>query len=129
VFDASVARAGERTTFQLDNGPGFSFGDNELGPEVRQAIGAQRKIVIGVRPHRVALGGEGAEMAQVVSNQWLGDQSHVALAVAGKLLVAVSHVRVRASVGESIPYGLRAQDLHLFDPTTTAALAHGTRTS
>jgi hypothetical protein len=49
------------------------------------------------------------------------------MAVAGKLLVAVSHVRVRAAVGESVPYGLRAQDLHIFDPATTVALAHGVR--
>jgi multiple sugar transport system ATP-binding protein len=127
VFDAAVVRTDDRTTFELDHGPSFDFGDNELGPEVRQAIGNRRKIVIGVRPHRVALGGGCGETARVVSNQWLGDQSHVAMAVAGKLMVAVSHVRVRATIGESVPYGVRAQDLHLFDPETTLALAHGVR--
>jgi len=49
------------------------------------------------------------------------------MAVAGKLLVAVSHARVKAVVGESVPYGLRAQDLHIFDSETTLALAHGAR--
>jgi multiple sugar transport system ATP-binding protein len=126
VFDASVVRTGDRTTFALDNGPSFGFGSNELGPEVREAIGNRNKVVIGVRPHRVALG-DGSETARVVSNQWLGDQSHVAMAVAGKLLVAVSHARVRAAIGETIAYGLRAQDLHIFDPATTVALAHGVR--
>ena len=120
-------RTDDRTTFELDHAPRFGFGDNELGPEVRQAIGNRRRIVIGVRPHRVALGGGCGEGARVVSNQWLGDQSHVAMAVAGKLMVAVSHVRVKATVGESVPYGVRAQDLHLFDPETTLALAHGVR--
>jgi multiple sugar transport system ATP-binding protein len=62
-----------------------------------------------------------------VSNQWLGDQSHLAMAVAGKLLVAVSHTRVRAVIGERVSFGLRAQDLHIFDPITTVALAHGVR--
>jgi len=127
VFDTSVTRTGDQTMFQLDNGPSFGFGDNELGPEVRQTIGSRRKVVIGVRPHRVVLGGGCGETARVVSNQWLGDQSHVAMAVAGKLLVAVSHARVRAAIGESVPYGLRAQDLHIFDPDTTVALAHGAR--
>jgi multiple sugar transport system ATP-binding protein len=127
VFDASVTRTDDRTTFQFDNGPGFGFGDNELGQEVREAIGDRRKVVIGVRPHRVVLGGGCGETARIVSNQWLGDQSHVAMAVAGKLLVAVSHARVKASIGESVPYGLRAQDLHLFDSETTLALAHGAR--
>jgi multiple sugar transport system ATP-binding protein len=127
VFDASVTRTDDRTTFQFDNGPSFGFGDNELGQEVREAIGDRRKVVIGVRPHRVVLGGGCGETARIVSNQWLGDQSHVAMAVAGKLLVAVSHARVKASIGESVPYGLRAQDLHLFDSETTLALAHGAR--
>ena len=127
VFDASVIRSDGRTTFELDNGPSFGFGDNELGPEVRQAIGSRRKVVIGIRPHRVVLGNGSAETARVVSNQWLGDQSHIAMAVAGKLLVAVSHARVRAAIGESVPYGVRAQDLHIFDSDTTAALAHGVR--
>jgi len=127
VFDASVVRDDGRTMFELDNGPSFGFGDNELGPEVRQAIGKRRRVVIGVRPHRVVLGNGSAETARVVSNQWLGDQSHVAMAVAGKLLVAVSHARVRAAIGESVPYGVRAQDLHIFDVDTTVALAHGAR--
>jgi multiple sugar transport system ATP-binding protein len=127
VFDAAVVHNDDRTAFQLDNGPSFGFGDNELGPEVREAIGHRRKVVIGIRPHRVALGGGCGETARVISNQWLGDQSHVAMAVAGKLLVAVSHVRVRAAIGESVPYGVRAQDLHIFDPDTTVALAHGVR--
>jgi multiple sugar transport system ATP-binding protein len=125
VFDASVVRTDDQTTFKLDSGPDLSFGNNELGPEVREAIGARQKVVIGVRPHRVALGAAGGELARVVSNQWLGDQSHLALAVAGKLLVAVSHVRVRAAIGESVSYALGAPDLHLFDPQSTIALAHG----
>jgi multiple sugar transport system ATP-binding protein len=127
VFNAAVVRKDDRTTFALDHGPSFGFGDNELGPEVRQAIGKRRKIVIGVRPHRIVLGGGYGDSARVVSNQWLGDQSHVAMAVADKLMVAVSHVRVRAAIGESVPYGIRAQDIHLFDPETTLALAHGVR--
>lgn len=127
VFDASVIRSEGRTTFEFHNGPSFGFGDNELGPEVRQAIGDRRKVVVGVRPHRVVLGNGSAETARVVSNQWLGDQSHVAMAVAGKLLVAVSHARVRAAIGDSVPYGVRAQDLHIFDRDTAVALAHGAR--
>jgi multiple sugar transport system ATP-binding protein len=125
VFDASVVRTDDQTTFKLDNGPGFSFGNNELGPEVREAIGGRPKVVIGVRPHRVALGAAGGELARVMSNQWLGDQSHLALAVAGKLLVAVSHGRVQAAIGETVSYALRAPDLHIFDPQSTTALAHG----
>ena len=127
VFGSSVIRDDGCTTFELDRGPRFGFGDNELGREVRHAIGNRRRVVIGVRPHRVVLGNGSTETARVVSNQWLGDQSHIAMAVAGKLLVAVSHVKVRAAIGDSVPYGVRAQDLHIFDPDTTVALAHGAR--
>jgi multiple sugar transport system ATP-binding protein len=127
VFGASVARTEQHTTFKIDDGPSLRFGNNEVGPEVQAAIGGRQKIVIGVRPHRVALGNGGGEPARVVSNQWLGDQSHLAMAVAGKLLVAVSHTRVRAAIGETLSFGLRAQDLHIFDPRTTLALAHGAR--
>jgi hypothetical protein len=49
------------------------------------------------------------------------------MAVAGKLLVAVSHVRIHAAIGETVTYGMRARDLHIFDPETTVALSHGTR--
>jgi multiple sugar transport system ATP-binding protein len=127
IFDASVVQTNEQTTFDLDNGPSFSFGHNDLGPEVRHAIGERRKVVIGVRPHCVALGNGGCNTARVVSNQWLGDQSHLAMAVAGKLLMAVSHARIHAAIGENMTYALRAKDLHIFDPATTVALAHGTR--
>jgi multiple sugar transport system ATP-binding protein len=125
VFDATVVRTDGQTSFTLDDGPCFSFGNNELASGVRAAIGSRRKVVIGVRPHRIALGAAGGEVARIVSNQWLGDQSHLALAVAGKLLVAVSHVRVRAAAGESVSYALRAPDLHIFDAQSTRALAHG----
>ena len=53
----------------------FGFGDNELGPEVRQAIGTGKKDGhASIRPHRIALGGGCGETARVVSNQWLGAQ-------------------------------------------------------
>ena len=84
VFDASVVRDDGRTAFELNNGPSFGFSDNELGPEVRQAIGNRRRVVLGVRPHRVVLGNGSAETARVVSNQWLGDQTHLGLDIAGR---------------------------------------------
>ena len=126
VFDASVSAAGGQITFAVAGGPTLVCGNNDLSPDVRAAIGNRTRIVIGVRPHRVLLGA-GTEIARVVSNQWLGDQSHLALSVAGKLLVAVSHARIAAAIGEIIPYALRVPDLHIFDTETGIALAHGPR--
>ncbi len=69
--------------------------------------------------------GAGPHAARIVSNQWLGDQSHLALDVAGKLLVAVSHGPIAAKAGESVAYDLRPADLHVFDAESGAALSHG----
>ncbi len=54
-----------------------------------------RAIVLGVRPHHLALGAEGGWPARVVSNRWLGDQAHVALDLDGRTIVAVSYVPSR----------------------------------
>lgn len=84
------------------------------------------RVVLGVRPQRLRLGG-GPWRGAVVSNRWLGDQAHLAVEVAGRLLVAVSHARVPARVGERIALGFDPADAHLFDAATGRALFHGGR--
>ena len=85
---------------------------------------AGAKIVLGVRPHRLQLGA-GALRGQVISNQWLGDQAHVVLALGPRILVAVAHRRVAVRVGETIPFGFAPDHAHLFDADSGRALAHG----
>src|SRR6202451_3521438 len=87
VFEARVSN-GDRVQFAIENGPTLVFSDNEVSPKVRSAIGSREKVVVGVRPHAVRLGA-GSDDARIVSNQWLGDQSHLAMGGAGKILVAV----------------------------------------
>ncbi len=123
VFEARVSNA-DRVRFAIDNGPTLDFAASEIPQSVRTAIGGRDKVVIGARPHAIRLG-VGPTDARVVSNQWLGDQSHLAMEVAGKLLVAVSHARIAARSGENIRFGVAASDLHIFDPATTAAVSHG----
>jgi len=41
------------------------------------------------------------------------------------MIVAVAHRRVRARAGEPVAFSIAAQDLHIFDADTGAALAHG----
>ena len=67
----------------------------------------------------------GAQDARVVSNQWLGDQTHIALDVGGKLLIAVSHAPVSAKSGERLRYAIAPENLHVFDADAGAALSHG----
>ena len=87
-------------------------------------LGGGRNLVVGLRPHRMLLG-RGDYQGIVVSNQWLGDQAHVAFEAAGRTLVAVQPTRVLARIGETIGFGFNQQDLHIFDAETGAALAHG----
>jgi multiple sugar transport system ATP-binding protein len=123
VFDATVSN-GERLVFKVENGPTLDYPGAEIGPTARAAIGRRARVVIGVRPHDVRLGA-GENEARVVSNQWLGDQSHLALDVAGKLMVAVSQAEVPATRGDTLRYQISSSRLHVFDPETTRAISHG----
>ena len=93
VFDAA-AENGDHVRFSIPGGPTLNYASADIPQRVRAALGSRARVVVGVRPHSVRLGA-GPQAARVVSNQWLGDQTHVALDVAGKLLVAVSHARSR----------------------------------
>ena len=123
VFESKVENS-DRVRFAIDGGPTFDFADSDIHQNVRAAIGRREKVVIGIRPHAVRLGA-GSDDARIVSNQWLGDQSHLAMEVAGKLMVAVSHAPIPAKVGEHLQFGVSASDLHVFDVSTSEALSHG----
>ena len=123
VFEATVVN-GERVRFAIKNGPTLDYPASEIPQNVRAAIGRRENAVIGARPHAIRLGA-GANEARIVSNQWLGDQSHIAMDFAGKLLVAVTHSPIAARAGESVHFGVSAADLHVFDAATTSAVSHG----
>lgn len=123
VFEAALT-IGERVSFSIANGPVLEYPASEFPQPVREAIGARQQVVVGIRPHSVRLGAAGHK-AQVVSNQWLGDQTHISLDVGGKLLVVVSHTPVDAKPGEGLSYSISAENLHVFDSQSGAALSHG----
>ena len=123
VFDAK-AEVGERVRFEVKDGPKLDFAANAFGEAARVAISKRSRVVIGVRPHDVKLGA-GVNEANVVSNQWLGDQSHLALEVAGKLMVAVSFAESAAARGDLVRYDIPSAKLHVFDADTGAAVSHG----
>lgn len=83
-----------------------------------------QRVVLGLRPHRLQL--HLADYQGVlVSNQWLGDQAHVAIEVAGRTLTAIHNTRVAARLGDTIHFGFDPVDLHIFDAASGIALAHG----
>jgi len=123
VFDAS-AKVGERVRFEVANGPKLDFSANEFSEAARGAIAKRRRVVIGVRPHDIRLNSGGAE-AKVVSNQWLGDQTHIAFDVAGKLMVTVAFSEVGAERGATMRYEIPSAKLHVFDADSGKAVSHG----
>ena len=95
-----------------------------VNQDLRDMLLARGRVMIGVRPYAVRRAAQGAP-AQVVANQWLGDQSHIAASFAGKSIVLVEHDRAILSEGAIIHVQINLEDLHVFDPDTGAALAHG----
>ena len=123
VFDAKV-EIGERVRFTVKDGPTLDFSANEFSQAARSAIARRARAVIGVRPHDIRLGA-GSNEAKVVSNQWLGDQSHLAFDVAGKLMVAVVFSEMNAARGETMRYDIASAKLHVFDAESGKAVSHG----
>jgi multiple sugar transport system ATP-binding protein len=123
VFDAR-AEVGERVRFSVDNGPKLDFSANEFSEAARAAIAKRGRVVVGVRPHDIRLNTGGNE-ARLVSNQWLGDQSHLALDVAGKLMVTVVFSELAAGRGDALRYEIPSAKLHVFDSDSGKALSHG----
>ena len=69
---------------------------------------------IGIRPQKIRSGPEMSRV-RVVSNQWLGDQSHVAGDCDGHLLIAVARPD-RGAAGEIVPFAIEQRHLHIFGP-------------
>lgn len=124
VLAAEARIEGDRLRLTVGDGVTLDYGADAFAAPVRAALVAQGSVMLGVRPHAVHRTAGGAP-ARVVSNQWLGDQSHIAAEFAGATLVAVEHDRADVAVGDTIGIRLAPDDLHLFHPATGAAIAHG----
>ena len=53
------------------------------------------RVHVGIRPHQVVLSNDAPLRGQVISNQWLGDQSHMLIDINGLCIVVVSARRFR----------------------------------
>lgn len=124
LFDAAIQRDGGRMILAVADGPSLTVAESEIAPAAYAVLMGRARVTLGVRPHAVRLGA-GPHRAKLVSNQWLGDQTHIAAEVADRLLVAVAHQRVPVRPGEIVSYDVAVTDLHLFDAESGRALVHG----
>ncbi|KMW56155.1 putative erythritol ABC transporter 1, ATP-binding component 2 [Candidatus Rhodobacter oscarellae] len=124
VFQAKVGRADGRIGFHLAGDLALIYPAEVFSAELHKAILGKSEVALGVRPYAVRRV-EGGAPAQVVTNQWLGDQSHIAARFAEGTLVLVEHDRARVGVGDQIGVELNPRDLHIFDPDTGDAISHG----
>ncbi len=125
VFSAQASDGGGQLQLDLGDGVHLNYASDAFAPEVRATLLARKDIMLGVRPYAVQRDTAGAE-AQVIANQWLGDQSHIAATFARGTIVLVEHDRADVAVGDAIRVRLAPEDLHVFDKDTGAALSHGT---
>jgi multiple sugar transport system ATP-binding protein len=94
-------------------------------------LDATRKVHIGIRPHLIQTGSGASDATgpdatgRVITNHWLGDQSHICFDVGGCTVVGVTDKPIAAKAGDALPVSFPLRAIHLFDPETGDALAHG----
>jgi len=113
----AVEVQGEAGGFRLPHaGPGLAEGG---------------KVHLGIRGHEIRVGtaraGETQLQGTVIANQWLGDQSHIALDVNGVRLTIVTDRALEAAADTRLALALPESALHLFDSDSEMAIAHGGR--
>jgi multiple sugar transport system ATP-binding protein len=124
VFYASVDVNPKTVAFIIDGGVTLAYPTAELSSEVSKLLSANMRVGIGIRPHALHIG-SGSINGNVVACQWLGDQTHIAVEVAGRTVVSIAHEMVKAKTGSDVQLNVAAHDLHIFNPDTGLAIAHG----
>jgi multiple sugar transport system ATP-binding protein len=124
VFPVKVETTAKTISFHIDGTTRLTYPTADLSKDVIQALSHNQTITLGIRPHALHIG-KGPISGPVVACQWLGDQTHVAVEVAGRIVVSVAHDRIIERPGHSLRLNVAADDLHLFDTATGQAIAHG----
>jgi multiple sugar transport system ATP-binding protein len=124
VFNATVEADGSTVAFAIEGGNSLSYSGRDMNKNIRKLLADRHTVVLGIRPHAVHVGA-GPIRGKVISCQWLGDQTHVAVDVGGRTIVSVAHSQVNEKTGVDMSLSVAAHDLHIFDAETGRALAHG----
>lgn len=113
LLETEVAQADGGFRLSIGADLAFSLEGQTLDAAAGRALAQSTRLRVGIRPQKIAVG-SGDVRVRVVSNQWLGDQSHVAGECDGRLLIAVTPNKITARPGDILPFALEARHLHLF---------------
>ena len=124
VFSGTTYREDGALCFLLGEDVRLAFPETAFADDLRGRLIEAGDVTIGIRPHAVRIADDGAP-AQVIANQWLGDQSHVAARFADGAIVSVEHERAPYARGDHIRIAIAPDELHIFDTGTGRAISHG----
>ncbi len=124
IFDATVESNAKTVTFHVDGGTVLSYPASEFSAALLKQLSQNPKVTLGIRPYALHAG-KGPITGKVVSCQWLGDQTHVAIEVGGRTVVSVAHERIREKPGSDLSLSVASGDLHIFNRDSQSAMAHG----
>jgi multiple sugar transport system ATP-binding protein len=113
LIETEVARADGGFRLWAGSEIAFQIPGETLDDAARKALGEAPRVRVGIRPQKSAVGA-GDVRVRVASNQWLGDQSHIAGECAGNMLIAVTPNRIAARPGDVVQFALEPRHLHLF---------------
>ena len=122
LFKAAADRSGAQPLLVVQDEAGRRAFDLPL-PDLPLSEG--RALHLGIRPHRIGFGAGEGIAAKVLSNHWLGDQTHLGLEVGGLVLTGVADAAIEARLGSEIAVELPLAALHVFDSESGQAIAHG----
>jgi multiple sugar transport system ATP-binding protein len=121
-LEAELAEEGGRLGVR---GPGFALHLPEaLAARARQ--GAMRKVTLGIRPSDLdhsaqAPAGSALDLGVIVS-EYVGAQSVLICDCGGARVTVEVKSEAPIAMGETLRFAVRPEGMHLFDPTTEAAL-------